>query len=576
MCKVYFSQYDKEIEVKENSLLIDVIRKNGFELETPCNSKGICGKCRVKVYGIKSEPREEEKKFLSNINERLACLTRVNEDIRVEFLLDKGKVLKTINEGYSLLDVELDSRVHIKNFKEIDLSKLKSYMEDLELKVRDLQIIKTLGNLDRNHKRDFYGVIFEDTIIDLLEEKREILGIALDIGTTGISAYLLNLENGHVINRTSELNPQTVFGGDVISRISFAMEEKDGIYKLQKVMVDKINEIIKELLTDKFNKENIYNLAVSANTTMLHMLLGINPSSIAKAPYKAVFLDSLDLNPIDLGIEINPKGVITILPAISSYVGADITSGLVAIDIESYKSLLFIDIGTNGEIVLLKDGKLFSTSTAAGPALEGMNISCGMRAENGAIEGFSLDENFNISYSTIGEVEPRGICGSGLLDITGALINLKLIEPSGRFSKNIPYELSHNFRDKKFYITDEIYISQKDIRQIQLAKGAIASGINMLLKEIDSSIEDIDHVVIAGAFGYHLKEESIKSVGIIPKGFKGNMKFVGNSSVEGAKIALLNKHKLSKMLDIKNKVEVVDLNSKDYFQKYFVEALNFK
>lgn len=575
MCKVYFSQYDKEIEVKENSLLIDAIRKSGFELETPCSSKGICGKCRVKVYGIKSEPREEEKKFLSNINERLACITRVNEDIRVEFLLDKGKVLKTINEGYSL-HVELDSRVHIKNFKEIDSSKLKSYIEDLEFKVRDLQIIETLGNLKRNHKKDFYGVIFEDVIIDLLEEKSEILGIALDVGTTGISAYLLDLENGHVINKTSALNPQTVFGGDVISRISFAMEEEDGIYKLQKVMVDKINEIIKELLTDKFNKENIYNLAVSANTTMLHMLLGVNPSSIAKAPYKAVFLDSLDLIPRDLGIEINPKGVITTLPSISSYVGADITSGLVAIDIESYKSLLFIDIGTNGEIVLLKDGKLFSTSTAAGPALEGMNISCGMRAENGAIEGFSLDENLNISYSTIGEVEPRGVCGSGLLDITGALINFKLIEPSGRFSKTIPDELSHNFRDKKFYITDEIYISQKDIRQIQLAKGAIASGINMLLKEVDSSIEDIEYVVIAGAFGYHLKEESIKTVGIIPKGFKGNMKFVGNSSVEGAKIALLNKHKFSKMLDIKNRVEVVDLSSKDYFQKYFVKALNFK
>ncbi|WP_027631466.1 ASKHA domain-containing protein [Clostridium hydrogeniformans] len=574
MYKVYFSQYDKEIEVENNRLLIDVIRENDFKLETPCNSKGLCGKCKVRVYGLKSEPKEEERKFLKNNNERLTCVTRINEDIKVEFLIDENKALKTINEGYSL-EVEVNSRVHIKSFKEIDLSDIKSYMDSLNLKVKNMEVIKALGNICKNHKDNFYGIVFEDTIIELVKEKKDILGLALDIGTTGMSLYLLDLKTGKVIKKTSALNPQTVFGGDVISRISFAMEEEDGVYKLQKTIIDKINELIGELLMDNLSNNDIYSMVVSANTTMLHMLLGVNPTSIAKSPYKAVFLDSLDLSPEELNIKINPNGVVTILPSISAYLGADITSGLVAIDIENYKSVLFIDIGTNGEIVLLKDGKLFATSTAAGPALEGMNISCGMRAENGAIEEFSIDENFNFSYSTIGDVEPRGICGSGLLDITSALINFGIIEPSGRFSKNIREELSSRVRDKKFYITDEIYISQKDIRQIQLAKGAIASGINMLLKELDSNIEGIDQVIIAGSFGYHLKEESIRTVGIIPKGFKGGMKFVGNSSVEGARIALLNREKFLEILEIKNRVEVVDLSSKDYFQKYFVEALNF-
>ncbi len=574
MHKVYFSQYHKEIEVENESLLIDVIRKNGFKLETPCNSKGICGKCKVKIYGIKSEPKDEEKKFLTNANERLACTTKIEEDIMVEFLTNEKEDLKTINQGYSI-DVDINSRLQKKKFQNIKKAEYKCSMECTSFNIKDMDIIKRIGDLRKYQEEDLYVVTFEDNIIDLFNENKNILGIALDIGTTGISAYLLDLENGNILNKASTLNPQTIFGGDVISRISFTMQEENGLDKLQEVIIEKIDELIKELIGEKFNRDDIYNLNIAANTTMLHILAGVNPESIAKAPYKATFLDKIDLRPKELNIKINPKGIITLLPSISSYVGADIVAGIVAIDINKYQSVIFIDIGTNGEMVLLKDGKLYSTSTAAGPALEGMNISCGMRAESGAIEKFELDENYNISYDTIGGSRARGICGSGLLDITSSLIKAKIIEPSGRFSKNIPENIKKRFKDKKFYITEDIYISQKDIRQIQLAKGAIASGITMLLKEVDDSIENIEHAIIAGSFGYHLKEESIRTVGIIPSGFKGDIKFVGNSSVEGAKLSLLNKDKLLEMMDIKDKVEVVDLSSKDYFQKYFIEALNF-
>lgn len=574
MHKVYFSQYDKEIEVENESLLIDVIRKNGFKLETPCNSKGICGKCKVKIYGIKSEPKDEEKKFLTNANERLACITKIEEDITVEFLTNEKENLKTINQGYSI-EVDINSRLQKKKFQNIKKAEYKCSMECTSFNIKDMDIIKMIGDLRKYQEEDLYFVTFEDAIIDLFNEDKNILGIALDIGTTGISAYLLDLENGNILNKASTLNPQTTFGGDVISRISFTMQEENGLDKLQEVIIEKINELIEELIGKKFNRDDIYNLNVAANTTMLHILAGVNPESIAKAPYKATFLDKIDLRPKELNIKINPKGIITLLPSISSYVGADIVAGIVAIDISKYQSVIFIDIGTNGEMVLLKDGKFYSTSTAAGPALEGMNISCGMRAESGAIEKFELDENFNISYSTIGGTNARGICGSGLLDITSNLIKTGMLEPSGRFSKNLPENIKEKFRDKKFYITEDIYISQKDIRQIQLAKGAIASGITMLLKEVDDSIENIDHAIIAGSFGYHLKEESIRTVGIIPNSFKGDIKFVGNSSVEGAKLSLLNQDKLLEMMEIKDRVEVVDLSSKDYFQKYFIEALNF-
>lgn len=574
MHKVYFSQYNREIDVDNGTLLIDIIRKNGFKLETPCTSKGICGKCKVKIYGIKSAPKDEEKMFLTNDNERLACLTTVEEDITVEFLSSEKEDLKTINQGYSI-EVDINSRLQKKKFQNIRKAEYKCFMECTNFNIKDMDIIKRIGDPRKYQEKDFYVVTFEDTIIDLFNENKNILGIALDIGTTGISAYLLDLENGDILNKTSTLNPQTIFGGDVISRISFTMQEENGLNKLQEVIIEKINQLIKELIGEKFNIDDIYNLNIAANTTMLHILAGVNPESIAKAPYKAIFLDKIDLKPDDLNIEINPKGIITLLPSISSYVGADIVAGIVAIDINKYKSVIFIDIGTNGEMVLLKDGKLYSTSTAAGPALEGMNISCGMRAESGAIERFELDENYNINYGTIGGGKAKGICGSGLLDITSSLIKRNIIEPNGRFSKKLPENIKEKFKDKKFYITDDIYISQKDIRQIQLAKGAIASGITMLLKEVDDSIENIDHAIIAGSFGYHLKEESIRTVGIIPSGFKGDIKFVGNSSVEGAKLSLLNKDKLLEMMEIKNRVEVVDLSSKDYFQKYFIEALNF-
>ncbi|HAG43841.1 MAG TPA: (Fe-S)-binding protein [Clostridium sp.] len=574
MHKVYFSQYDKEIHVENGSLLIDVIRKNGFKLETPCNSNGICGKCKVKIYGIKSEPKDEEKKFLTNANERLACITKIEEDITVEFLTNEKEDLKTINQGYSI-DVDINSRLRKKKFQNIKKAEYKCSVECTSFNIKDMDIIKKIGDLRKYQEENLYVVTFEDTIIDLFNENKNILGIALDIGTTGISAYLLDLENGDILNKASTLNPQTTFGGDVISRISFTMQEENGLDNLQEVIIEKINELIEELIGKKFNRDDIYNLNIAANTTMLHILAGVNPESIAKAPYKATFLDKIDLRPKELNIDINPKGIITLLPSISSYVGADIVAGIVAIDISKYQSVIFIDIGTNGEMVLLKDGKLYSTSTAAGPALEGMNISCGMRAESGAIEKFELDENFNVSYSTIGGAKAKGICGSGLLDITSNLIKTGILEPSGRFSKNLPENIKEKFRDKKFYITEDVYISQKDIRQIQLAKGAIASGITMLLKEVDDSIENIEHSIIAGSFGYHLKEESIRTVGILPNGFKGDIKFVGNSSVEGAKLSLLNKDKLLEMMDVKDRVEVVDLSSKDYFQKYFIEALNF-
>ena len=518
---VNFPKAGKMVQVETGTKVIEAIRRCGLSLETPCNCASLCGKCKVKAFGKLSPISKEEAAFINEENVRLACIAEVQGDADIEFF-ESVKTLKTINRGFS---------------------------------------IKAEANSEIRNK---------------YKERERVCGVAFDIGTTGLSAYLLDLRSGEVLNTASALNPQTEYGGDVISRITFCMENEDGAHILTSSIRKKLNDIIGQLLAGTISREDIYVITVAANTTMLHLLAEENPESIAKAPYKAVFLDKQEYLGKDLGLEINENGMVILLPSASAYVGADIISGIVATDfINKKNNSIFIDIGTNGEIVANCNGVLAAASTAAGPALEGMNISCGSRAINGAIDKFHIDEEYNITYSTIGGEKAKGICGSGLIDVAAALVSSGIVEKSGRFNPKIHEKLKERLVNKKFYITEEIYVSQKDIRQIQLAKGAISSGIIMLLKELDIKIEEIDEVVIAGAFGYHVEAESIKTIGLIPKGFNGEVFFVGNSSVEGAALAAISDNVLNKMIEIKEKLKMVELSKKADFQDFFVRELNF-
>jgi uncharacterized 2Fe-2S/4Fe-4S cluster protein (DUF4445 family) len=297
---------------------------------------------------------------------------------------------------------------------------------------------------------------------------------------------------------------------------------------------------------------------------------------MAVAPYRPVLLNSATFRASEIGISINEGGRVTLLPGVSAYVGADIIAGISATEFnKNKKNSIFIDIGTNGEIAAISGGKMVCTSTAAGPALEGMNISCGCRAEKGAIESFDIDENYNVTYATIEGTEPVGICGSGLIDMAGSLVKRGIVSNTGSFNKNMDQRVMGRFREKKFYITDKIYISQKDIRQIQLAKGAIAAGIKMLLEKINITVDDLEEVIIAGAFGYHIDEENILNIGLIPKGFNGEISFVGNTSIEGARLAAVNKSCLIEMEAVQGEMEALELSTDSRFQDYFIAELNF-
>lgn len=576
MPKVNFPKENINIKVEKNTILLDVIRHAGLNIETPCNGKGFCGKCKVIAKGQLSEPCENEKKFIDDSkDERLSCMAIVLGDVEL-VLIEKKKALKTISKGFSI-SVAVDSPVKIIKLPEITKSSPVPYVEYLGYKLSSAKLYKKIAEayIDEYSYKELWGVVYKDKILDINNYKKDILGVAIDIGTTGISYYLVDLSNGEIVGSLSSLNPQTEFGGDVLSRITYCMENPLGAIKLQELIIDEINDTIKKLVGNTHNINDIYHIAVSANTTMMHLLLGINPEPLAKSPYKSVFLKCGDIKATDVNLKVNSQALLSITPSASSYVGGDIVAGIMASGFQNERQAVFIDIGTNGELAALKDGKIICTSTAAGPALEGMSIECGCRAEEGAIDCFDIGEDYSISFNTIGGVKAIGICGSGLIDIAGALVKRDILMKSGRWNKNLDPKIANRLVDKKFYITEDIYISQKDIRQIQLAKGAISTGLIMMLEEIDLTIEEIVVVYIAGAFGYHINPNNIKTMGLIPNGFSGEIKFLGNTSLEGSRLALINKDCLDKEDKIKESMEVLELSLKDNFQDIFVSQLSF-
>lgn len=575
MVTVKFINENISVEVEEGTKLAECIRKANLNFETPCNCLGICGKCKVRVKGDLYPPTLEEKKFINeNDDIRLACLARVKGYVEIELLTSKSN-LKTINRGYSI-DIDVESKIKKVALPRQERTDQLPYSELIGYQIDAVNVYEKIAAFKNINEKNIYGIVCKEKLLDIGETFEQLLGVAIDIGTTGISAYLVDLETGEVINKVSCLNPQTKFGGDVLSRVSFCIDNENGAKILKETIINKVNEIISELLGEEFSANNMFNLVIAGNTIMLHLFLGINPASIAKAPYRPVFLENINISSRELGIKMHRNGIVTLLPSASGYVGADILAGILATGFNNKKhSAIFIDIGTNGEIVAISHGKMAATSTAAGPALEGMNISCGCRAEEGAIDSFKINETLDISFSTIGGGEPKGICGSGLIDIAASLVEHNIILASGKFNPDLDEKFSERLKNKKFYITEDIFISQTDIRQIQLAKGAIATGVNMLLKQIDISIEEVEEAVIAGAFGYHINPQSIMRIGIVPKGFTGKITFVGNSSIEGARLALLNEEALINMVNFKNEINVLELSTSDEFQQYFVKELKF-
>ena len=582
---------EQTITVAQGTTLLQAMRTAGMIVETPCDGRGTCKKCQVKATGDLTAPTEIETMSLGKLladGIRLACQAKVTGSVQVELLSEQTNSFVTLEQGQSM-QWPLDPPVY-----KIIPGKIGAEHEQREL---DLGLVPLFPNkypellqeIAANHEtgsNDPAAVVKNGKLLDWqFQPERSCYGIALDIGTTSVVAELFDLASGKTMGVASCLNPQTEFGGDVLTRISFAAKQAGGTQLLQKKIIAGINRLIEQLTTAKqLDSQDIYEVVVAGNTTMQHLLLGVSPSSLAHAPYRPVFTQQVEVSPATLNFTMSKQGVVTVLPSAASFVGADIVAGLLAVGLHHYpKTALFIDIGTNGEIVLCKNGSLVGTSSAAGPALEGMNIACGCRAENGAIEAVAITSDGTVNLQVISNGLPTGICGSGLIDLVSELVRCGVITTNGRFAtpeKILPALASRLVAidgRKVFVISKErkVFLSQKDIRQVQLAKGAIAAAINLLLQELGISFEKLDEVLVAGAFGFHLQPASLVGIGLLPRFCQNKIRFVGNTAKEGAKAVLLNRNASDEVQQIGQTIKIVELSLQPEFQGCFVKSLAF-
>jgi uncharacterized 2Fe-2S/4Fe-4S cluster protein (DUF4445 family) len=393
-------------------------------------------------------------------------------------------------------------------------------------------------------------------------------GVAIDIGTTSVVFYLVDLITGVIVETRAAANPQASYGADVISRINYTAENKDGLRKLQSVIVQIISENLAHFIQLMgLSPKDIVKISISGNTTMLHLLLGVDPLPIALAPFRPAFTEAREINAEDLGLHIHQNAKVHTLPCISAYVGADIVAGLASINpSEKFHKYLFMDIGTNGELALVSDGKVLCCATAAGPAFEGANIQHGITAVEGAISKFAND-----GYQVIGDVRPIGICGSGLIDVAAILLETDLIDMDGLLATDFIVSPA-----EENGINENIVITQKDIRELQLAKSAIASGVNILLNKAGINHEELDAVFLAGGFGNYINIDNAMKIGMLSPQFKGKVISLGNTSGTGALLSLRSME-MDKLIDqLLSKAEHLELADEPEFAMEFAMNMLFE
>jgi len=588
--------YNKSISLKE------AIKRAGINFPFPCGGKGLCGKCRVKITGKVNPPTAKEKETISHWLEkgyRLACQTTIKENVEVEIpvssLISTLQILTEDSGEIPKVDpfiqkVYLPTSPPTLENQISDISRIKEQLKERgfnDLKV-ELDLIRKIPSILRKSKFKVTAVLNGKEIITVEkgDTRGEKFGLAFDIGTTTIVGTLIDLDTGDRVANKAILNPQIPYGDDVISRISYLQTNPKGLRELQKKIVGGINEIIQHLTeTNGIRKDNIYEAIFLGNTVMQHFLAGINPLNLALYPYVPVVQESISIKSSRLGIKINPGTRVYIFPSIAAFVGGDTVGVILATGLHQVdkKIRLAVDIGTNGEIVISRNGKLVVASTAAGPAFEGARISQGMWAQKGAIEKVKLKEG-EVMVEVIGGGEPQGICGSGLVDAVSELYREGIIDNSGRIkprkeqSKLWQGRIKEENQNSKFILVERkddvpIFISQKDIREFQLAKAAICAGIKILLKTLGIKEDEVEEVLIAGAFGNYINLQSAYRVGLFPFFPAAEVKAIGNAASMGAIKALICRACRHEAERIPSLAHYVELAAQPDFQNILAESL---
>jgi len=595
--EVIYKPFDKATRVPPGTTLFSAAHWIGLPIDSTCGGRGTCGKCKVQVLEGGAEITTADRKQLraAELEEgwRLSCQAKVYEDTTVT-VPELLRVPKAATMGVNRL-VLLDPNVR-KVFVELaepsltdqrsDTERLRDALtaEGFDMKV-ELRVLRTLPSVLRDAEFKVTAVLGGDRLIAVEpgDTREESYGVAMDLGTTTVVGTLMNLKTGMAEAVRSTLNGQAPFGADVISRISHGMQGDEAKTELRDAVLRTINTILSELYESAgVGRDRVYELVIVGNATMLHLLLGIDATPISMMPFTPAFTDPLYVPALDAGIDIHAGGYVQTLPVVGAYVGADIVAGIMATGLaREDKMRVFVDVGTNGEIVLGSLKRVLCTAAPAGPAFEGSQIRCGMRATEGAIEGVTLTDHVELQVIG-GDIAPRGICGSGLVDTVAQLRLAGLLDAGGkmRSREEVP---EHPLSDRlimvdgvrAFLLAENVYLTQRDVRELQFGKGSIATGIKVLMDVMGVRATDLDEVLLGGSFGSYLNPESAKIIGLVPAVDVDHILSVGNTAGEGAKMALLSFRERQVAFELPDKVEYVELSGRSDFNDSFVSVLQF-
>lgn len=609
--RLLFEPMGMSCDAGEDQTILEAAQRLGIALRTECGGKGQCGKCGILVHpkSFLSPISHEERKHFTpeQLAEgyRLACQAKPVGPVTISVLQDfldsnegigktgiKGTfpvepMVERIFLGPPSKATDKDGESH--DLVEQTIGRVKSangksiYFKD-PIAIRELSqpfVSQAAITLVSHHSKGVTGV--------LQGECRRSLGVAVDVGTTTIAVYLCDLQTGDILSSEASANPQRRFGEDVISRVAFANSQEDGAETLHKLVINEIDDLSARCLqTVGANRRDVDEIAVVGNTTMEHLFAGLHPHSLGISPYLPVQLFLDDLNAADLGLNFNPGTNVHVFPVISGFVGGD-TMGVILSEKphERDKISLIVDIGTNGEVVLGNRQGLWVTSCATGPALEGAQIECGMRASTGAIHRVEIEPSTcKVSVGVLSEQQgetPQGICGSGIIDAVAEMGQSGLLLPNGRIKEGMPGVICDERKiGRKFLLASRkeptvkknIYISLSDIRQVQLAKGALSAGIKLLMRK--AGITHIDRMVLTGAFGARFNWKNAVSIGMLPRPSSNtSVKTVENAAGIGAMMALLDGPRRKELRRLAKGIRFMELAEEPDFAVEFPKAMSF-
>ncbi len=604
--RLAFAPSGIDVKVPGGVTVFDAASWNGIAIDSTCGGHGTCKKCRVRITeGEAPVTKLDSRAFTPDELRdgwRLACRIITTEDLDIDVppLVTRPKAA-TVGVGRQVILRPSIQKRHLVleeptlSDQRTDIQRVQDGLEDLEVHA-SFAVVQTLGRALREANWDVTAVVADDELIAV--EPGDTTGrrfaVAIDLGTTTVVANLLDLETGTPVGVRSMLNKQQPFGADVISRISATMMDPEALAKLRDLAQETLGELVDELVeASDVERDEIYEVVLAGNATMTQIVLGIDPEPLGVAPFVMSSVGYEGLHATDLGVRIHPLAPATVFPSLGAYVGGDITAGILATGLDRDRRLrLFIDVGTNCEIAIGNQDRIVSTAAPAGPAFEAASIRCGMRAAPGAIEVVTITEE-GVDLQVIDDAEPVGMCGSGLVDAVAELVKVGLLDASGKYmsdeeaAEKLPAlapRLVQLEEERAFVlhwggdegdVSKAVYLTQRDVRELQFAKAAIATGWKLMIEELGIPEEDIQQVLLAGSFGSYLSAKSAIRIGLVPKLPIPRIISAGNVAGEGAKMAVLSIQERHAGKALVDEIEYVELSDRTDFNDRFIEQLAF-